>query len=181
MDSKDGSAEGFSSNTSRPAEATRKHRAPIRHHRRLPKHDEGARRLRCRREGRTEGAVKPCRRRKSEANKRGRKASKNRFPFPNRFPKLRKKREPVLFHKYNNLACGKQTGSHFPPLYARAGTGFFPQARKRAENTKRKPPPNPNSKAQSEDRWPARQRFGTARLWEDLTIWQQAETVRLID
>ena len=76
-------------------------------------------------EGRTEGAVEPCRRRKSEANQKRRKASENRFPFLNRFPKLRKKREPVSFNKYNSLACGKQTGSHFSPLYARAGTGLF--------------------------------------------------------
>ena len=33
----------------------------------------------------------------------------NRFPFPNRFPKVGKKREPVGFNEFKDLPCGKLT------------------------------------------------------------------------
>ena len=41
-----------------------------------------------------------------------------------------------------------------PPLYARAGTGFFPQARKESGKYQARTPVGPNSKAQLEDRSP---------------------------
>lgn len=45
-------------------------------------------------------------------------------PILSRFPIIRKKREPVCFNKYDSLVCGKQTGSHFAPLYARRNRLF---------------------------------------------------------
>ena len=98
-------------------------------------------------EGQTEGAVEPCRRRKSQANEKRRKASRNRFPFCNRFPNIRKKWEAVSCWKFNGLPCGKPTASHFSPSMTRVREAVcFPQAQKRTENTKRKPPPEPTVK-----------------------------------
>ena len=75
-----------------------------------------------------------------------------------------------------------KTGSHFPPPYTRAREPVcFPQAQKRAKTTALKPPPKPDSKAQSEDRLAGRQPYRSAPLREDLTKWRHAQTVRLID
>ena len=63
--------------------------------------------------------------------------------------RLRKKREPVCFNNYNGLACGKQTGSHFSPLYARGNRFSTAIAKERAIGSgkpRRNPPVKLNQK-----------------------------------
>ena len=116
------------------------------------------------------------------SNEKRSKASRNRFP---NYQKVRTTPEPVGFNKYNSLACGKPTGSRFSPPYARAGTGFGNRFAFRrqgsAETGKPKASAGLNSKAQSQERLPGRQPYGSVPLWEDLTEWRNTEAVRLID
>ena len=76
--------------------------------------------------------------------------------------------------------------NRFPsPPYLRArGNRFwepvFHRHSKGGKNRKEKAPVGANSKAQSEDRLPGRQPYASAPLWEALTNWRHAQTVRIM-
>ena len=61
------------------------------------------------------------------------------------------------------------------------GNQFVFRRQGSAETGKPKAPSGLSSKTQSQDRFPGRQPYGSVPLWEDLTEWRNAETVRLID
>ena len=157
-------------------------RGPVRHHRRRLEPNAGGGESGTAQEGQTEGAVEPCQDGNSKANTKRRESTRNRFP---NYQKVRKTREPVGFNKYNHLACGKPTGSRFPPIYARAGTSFGNRFAFRhqggAETGKQKAPAGANCNAQSGERLPGRQPYRRAPLREDPTKWRHAQTVRLIE
>ena len=157
-------------------------RGPVRHHRRRLEPNAGGGESGTAQEGQTEGAVEPCQDGNSKANTKRRESTRNRFP---NYQKVRKTREPVGFNKYNHLACGKPTGSRFPPIYARAGTSFGNRFTSRhqgsAETGKQKAPAGANCNAQSGERLPGRHPYRRAPLREDPTKWRHAQTVRLIE